>query len=264
MRAILAFTGSPMAGEKISYDGKETSEGMALEGHVALITGATGGLGEVVTRTFLSHGATVVVSYRSPDSWGRLVQGFGPVRTRLHGVQADLLSADSIRRAVAEALKVAGHIDSLVNLVGGFAGGQPVAEADEETWHRMLGLNLTSAFLISRAVLPHMLGRNRGRIVHVSSRAAVEPFPKAAAYIASKAGVIALTRAIAAEVSGSGVTANVILPGTMDTPANRRNMPRADFSKWVRPQSLANAILFLVSEEAGEVNGAQLPVFGAA
>ena len=236
---------------------------MALEGHVALITGATGGLGKAVTEAFLTHGATVVVSYRSPDSFGHLVQGLGPIGSRLRGVQADLSSAESIRQAVAETLQITDHVDSLVNLVGGFAGGQPVAATDEETWHRMLGLNLTSAFLISRAVLPHMLQRNKGRIVHVSSRAAVEPFPKAAAYIASKAGVIALTRAIAAEVAGSGVTANVILPGTIDTPANRKSMPKADFSKWVRPQSVANAILFLVSEEAGEINGARLPVFGA-
>lgn len=236
---------------------------MSLEGHVAFLTGATGALGHAVTGRFLSKGATVIASYRTAESFQQLVQQLGPgVGAQLSGVEADLTNSESIRQAVAEVLRRAGRIDSLVNLVGGYAGGQPVPQTDEALWDHMLRLNLTSAFLLTRTVLPHMLAKRRGRIVHISSRAAVEPFAGAAAYIASKAGLIALTRAVAAEVSGSGVTANVVLPGTMDTPANRASMLRADFSQWVPPQSVAQAILFLVSDEAGGINGAQVPVFG--
>ena len=237
---------------------------MTLKEHVALIPGATGAVGKAVTQAFLFHGATVVAPFLSAGSFQELASRVGEAGERPLGIQTDLLKPQSIQYAVGEALNKTGRIDSLVNLVGGFVGGQPVAQTDDEIWNQMLALNLTSAFLVTRAVLPHMLERGRGSIVHISSRAAVEPFPAASAYIASKAGLIAFTRALASEVAGTGVTANVIVPGTLDTPANRRNMPRADFSKWVPPEALAHAILFLVSEGAQQINGAQVPVYGAA
>ncbi|MBI3698084.1 MAG: SDR family oxidoreductase [Acidobacteria bacterium] len=156
-----------------------------------------------------------------------------------------------------------GRIDALVNLVGGYTGGPPLHQIEDATWNRMLELNLTSAFVLSRAVLPHLLERRSGRIIHTASRGAVEPFAGGAAYIVAKAGVVVLTRSIAAEVAGTGVTANVLLPGTIDTAANRAGAPGADYSKWVRPAALAETILFLISDAAREINGAAIPVYGS-
>lgn len=226
---------------------------MPLDNQVVLLTGATGGLGRTVTERILLAGARVVSTYHreAPSPADRLL-----------AVPADITDSASITQAVEAALDRAGRIDALVNLVGGYTGGPLVHQTDEATWNRMLELNLTSAFLISRAVLPHMLQRGSGRIVHTASRGAVEPFSGGAAYIVSKAGVAALTRAIAAEVAGAGITANVILPGTIDTPANRAAMPGADYSKWVRPLALAETILFLLSDAAREINGALIPVYG--
>ncbi|MBI4465191.1 MAG: SDR family oxidoreductase [Acidobacteria bacterium] len=235
---------------------------MSLENHVAFMPGATGGLGRAVTQAFLSQGATVVVPLHTPAAFQQLVERAGAAAERLVGIQADLTNPASAQQAVEAALHKAGRIDSLVNLVGGYAGGKSVAETEDKVWNRMLALNLSSAFWLSRAVLPHMLERNQGRILHIASRAAVEPFASACAYIASKAGLVALTRAIAVEVAGRGITANVILPGTLDTAANRQSMPKADFSEWVRPESLAHTILFLVSDQAQEINGALIPVYG--
>jgi NAD(P)-dependent dehydrogenase (short-subunit alcohol dehydrogenase family) len=186
-----------------------------------------------------------------------------PAAERLEAIQADVTDAASVARAVETAVARAGRIDALVNLVGAWAGGPLVHETDDATWRRMLDVNLNSAFLLSRAVLPHLLRQGAGRLVHVGSRAAVEPFPGGVAYIVAKAGVVALTRAIATEVAGRGITANVILPGTIDTATNRAANPTADYRQWVRPEALAETILFLLSDAAREINGAVIPVYGS-
>ena len=124
----------------------------------------------------------------------------------------------------------------------------------------MMGMNLTSAFLLSQAVLPSMLQRRQGRIVHVAAQAALKPFPGAAAYIVSKAGLVGLIRTLSSELDGSGVTVNAVLPSTIDTPANRKAMPAADPSKWARPESIAEALKFLASDAASQINGALLPI----
>lgn len=225
-----------------------------MNNQVVILTGATGGLGRTVTERLLSAGARVFAPYTREAP---------ATADRLQGVQADLSTDEGAKRAVEKALAWGGRIDALVNLVGGYAGGPLVHETDDAAWNRMLDLNLGCAFLLSRAVLPHLLAQHSGRIVHIGSRAAAEPFPGAAGYIVSKAAVVALTRAIATEVAGSGITANVILPGTIDTPANRAASPGADFSKWVRPSALADTILFLLSDSAREINGAAIPVYGS-
>jgi NAD(P)-dependent dehydrogenase (short-subunit alcohol dehydrogenase family) len=221
---------------------------------VILLTGATGGLGRTVTDRLLHAGARVCATYHREAP---------PAAERLEAIQADVTDAASVARAVETAVARAGRIDALVNLVGGWSGGPLVHETDDATWRRMLDLNLNSAFLLSRAVLPHLLRQGAGRLVHVGSRAAADPFPGGAAYIVAKAGVVALTRAIATEVAGRGITANVILPGTIDTPANRAANPTADYRPWVRPEALAETILFLLSDAAREINGAVIPVYGS-
>ena len=222
---------------------------MGLEDKVVLITGGSGALGQTVVPAFLSAGARVISGDLNPL----------PVQPGVMAVKADVSDHADVQRLVNEAIRTSGRIDALVNLVGGFADGR-VLETDMPTWQRMLTMNLTSAFLLSKSVLPHMLERRMGRIVHVAARAALEPFPGAAAYIVSKSGLVALIRALSIELSGLGVTINGVLPSTIDTPGNRRAMPDADLSKWARPESIAQTLIFLASDEAIQINGALIPI----
>jgi NAD(P)-dependent dehydrogenase (short-subunit alcohol dehydrogenase family) len=224
---------------------------------VILITGATGGLGDPVTKMFLDAGAMVAGVWSTSKPLDLQA-------SRFMGVQADLTTAAGARSAVEQVLKEAKRIDGLLHLLGGFAGGKPVAETDDETWDRMMRLNLNAAFYTMRAVLPHMLKARQGRIVAIGSRTGVEPVAALSAYGASKAGLIALVRTIAAEVKDAGITANVVLPSVIDTPANRQAFPNADFSKWVKPEAIANLLLWLASDAAADVNGAVIPIYGRA
>jgi NAD(P)-dependent dehydrogenase (short-subunit alcohol dehydrogenase family) len=174
-------------------------------------------------------------------------------------LKADLTDQTQVRNLVDEVIRTSGRLDALINLVGGFATGR-VVETDVSLWQRMLSMNLTSAFLLSQAVLASMLQRREGRIVHVAARAALEPFAGAAAYIVSKTGVIGLIRTLSSELEGSGVTVNAVLPSTIDTPANRRAMPAADRSRWARPDSIAHTLTFLASDAASQINGAFIPI----
>ncbi len=224
---------------------------------VILVTGASGELGHAVSRIFLEGGATLVAiskSGRSPE----------PDNPRVISLAADLASPSEAAEAVERAGRQAGHIDALIHVAGGFAGGEPVPRTDDATWKSMMDMNLNSAFYTARAALPLLLPTGHGRIVAVGSRTAVEPAAGLSAYGASKAGLVALIRTIALEVKDSGATANVVLPSVIDTPANRRAMPKADHSKWVKPESIARLIAWLASGEAADVNGAAIPIYGRA
>lgn len=223
---------------------------MRLNKKVVLITGGNGASGQTVVPAFVQAGARVISAVRrsSPS------QAEGWVE-----IEVDVTDEEDVQRLVGEVIRKEGRIDALINLVGGFALGR-VIETDASLWQRMLTLNLTSAFLLSKMVMPSMLERRSGRIVHVAARAVLEPFPGAAAYIVSKSGLVALIRVLAMELTGSGVTVNGILPATIDTPTNRRSMPDADPSKWVRPESLDQALIFLVSDEADQISGAVMPI----
>lgn len=157
-----------------------------------------------------------------------------------------------------------GPIDALVHLLGGFGGGQSIAETTDKTWDGMMTLNLRAAFCALRAVLKPMTAAKYGRIVAVGSRAAVEPAPNYAAYAVSKAGLIALVKNVAAENKEMGITANALLPSTIDTPLNRKAMPASDFSRWVSPESIAKTLVWLASKESGDVSGAVIPIYGRA
>src|ERR1035441_6139570 len=209
-----------------------------------LITGANGGLGSAVVEAFLATDATV---YGADLAWKHQPHS----NARFHPIEANLLEAPECDRVA----KLADPVDALLHLVGGFGGGQPVAETPDETWDKMLGLNLRSAYTIFRAVLPGMLKAGKGRIVAVGARAAIEPIANFAAYSVSKAALVAL------EVKDSGITANAVLPSVIDTPANRAAMPAADASKWVTPESIAGLLVWLVSDAARDVNGAALPIY---
>ena len=221
-----------------------------LDNKVVMIAGGTGGLGQTVTSAFSKLGATVVVvSSKLPH----------PLPAGVQGVTADVTKEDDVQRLVAEVKHKTNRIDCFINLVGGFALGRLV-ETNAADWTKMLTLNLTAAFLLSRAVLPLMIEQGAGRIIHIGARAAVDPFPGAGAYIVSKSGLVALIKVLALELAGSGVTINGVLPTVIDTPANRKNMPSADYSQWVTPESIAKLLVFLASEEASAVNGALIPI----
>lgn len=179
-------------------------------------------------------------------------------------VQTDVTDATSVEAARRRVESTLGPVDVLVHLVGAWKGGEPVHDHSVETWDRMISLNLRSAFVCCRAVLPSMLERGWGRIVLVSSRTAREKRSGQVGYAVAKAGVSVLAETIAEETRGTSVTANVIAPSTLDTPANRRAMPDGDASRWVTPEDVAASIAYLASEPAGQLRGAWLPVYGSA
>jgi NAD(P)-dependent dehydrogenase (short-subunit alcohol dehydrogenase family) len=221
--------------------------------HVAAITGVSGSLGEFVKQAFLAAGAKVVgISRSSSSSSGDFTE-----------ISADLTSADSAIAAMKAAHAINGRLDSLIHLVGGFAGGPEIADETPATFDAMFDVNVRSAFYAIRAVTPLMRAAGQGRMVLVASRAAVEPSPHAALYGASKAALIALTRSVAAENRKHRITANVVMPGTMDMPKNREAMPGADYSKWVQPSQVADVIVFLASRAADSISGAAIPIFGS-
>jgi NAD(P)-dependent dehydrogenase (short-subunit alcohol dehydrogenase family) len=231
-----------------------------MSDRVVLITGGTGALGAAVALAVLEAGATAIVTYRDARDRDTMTERAPTTaRERLHALRADVTDGERVRRLVEDAMARHRRVDALVNAVGGFAGGDLLA-TDERAWDAMLTLNLRSAYLCCRAALPGMLATRRGRIVNVASRSVVPPAGGFIAYTVAKAGVIALTQALAHEVRGRGVTVNAVLPSTMDTEANRRAMPSADRSGWVAPESVARAIMFLVSDGAADVPGTLLAV----
>jgi NAD(P)-dependent dehydrogenase (short-subunit alcohol dehydrogenase family) len=235
---------------------------MNFANRIVLLTGGTGALGAVVTQAFLQHGAHVTTTYHGARSFEELQATLGEEKARLIGVSTDVTKEAGVRALVEQTINKFGRIDALINLVGGYAGGVHLVDTSEADWERMLTLNLKSTFLSCKAVLPHMLKRNYGRIVNTSSRGAVEVGPGAAAYSVSKAGVLTLTRCLAQEVKGHNLTANVVLPGLIDTPQNRQSIPGSDYSEWISPASIAHLMLYLASEEAGAINGAAVPIYG--
>lgn len=226
-----------------------------MKGKVVLVTGANGGLGNSVTQAFLDAGATVAGLSRKIEQSEFKSPAF-------MAISAEISSGDSANKAVESVISRFGKLDVVVHTVGGFAGGQSIAQTDDATFQRMFDMNLNSAFYLVRAAIPHVRKSTAGRIIAIGSRAAVDPGPGVGAYSASKAALVSLIRTIAAENKDAGVTANVILPGTMDTPANRKAMPNADFSKWVQTANAASLILWLASDAAKDVNGAVLPIYG--
>lgn len=226
-----------------------------MKDKIVLVTGANGGLGTFVTQAFLDAGATVIGSARKIQQ----SEFSHPNFTALPG---DISSLSNARALMDEVVARFHRLDVLAHTVGGFAGGQPVADTNDAIFQRMFDVNVSSLFYILRAALPPLRKSGSGRIIAIGSRAALEPGAGVGAYSASKAAMLSLMRTVALENQDAGITANVILPGTMDTPANRAAMPAADFSKWVQPSHVASLVLWLASDAAKEVNGAAIPVYG--
>jgi NAD(P)-dependent dehydrogenase (short-subunit alcohol dehydrogenase family) len=231
---------------------------MPLTDRVVLVTGATGGVGPAVARALVAEGAHVVLVSRREEAACELAREL----VEAHGFGADLTDEAAVADLLGRVLAEVGRIDALVHVTGGYAGGTSVAETATADWERMLSLNLRSAFLTIRAVLPGMLERRQGRIVTIGSRAAFEEGAGMAAYAVAKAALHKLTEAVAAEVRASGIQVNAVALSTVDTPANRKAMPRAKHETWVKPEQVGRAIVFLL--EAEGVTGAVLKVYGRA
>jgi len=229
---------------------------------VVLVAGPSGNLGQAVVRAFFVQGANLVLLDRAPDRLPIHFPELAASPDHLLLGSVDAADAESVERAVQSTLERFGRIDVLANAVGGYRAGLPVHETPLDTWDFMLNLNARTAFVLSRAVVPHMLAQGSGKIVHVAARAALAGSAKAAAYSASKAATVRLVESMAAELRRSNVNVNCVLPGTIDTPQNRQDMPKADHSRWVPPEAIAGVILFLASDAAWPVNGAAVPVYG--
>jgi NAD(P)-dependent dehydrogenase (short-subunit alcohol dehydrogenase family) len=226
-----------------------------LTNQVVLITGAKGGLGTKVTEEFLANGALVVGSARD------IADADFP-NPRFAGIAADLSEAQTAQKLADVVIQRFRKIDVLVHVVGGFAGGQPIPGTDDTTWDRMISVNLKAGVNILRAVIPYMRQAGRGRIIAIGSRNAAEPAANLSAYNASKAALVSLVQTAALENKDLGITANVILPSTMNTDANRKENPGVDPSKWVQPDSVAALAAYLASPAGAPITGAAIPVYG--
>lgn len=227
-----------------------------MKNAVVLVTGANGGLGTYVTQAFLDAGATVVGTSRK-------IQQSDFKHSNFTAMPAEISTFEGAKVLVDQVTARLGKLDVVAHTVGGFAGGQSIAETDDAIFQRMFDLNLNSTFYLLRAAIPVLRKTGNGRIVAIGSRAALEPGAGVGAYSASKAAMVSLVRTIALENKDAGLTANVILPGTMDTPANRKAMPGADVTKWVQPATIASLIVWLAGEAGKSVNGAVIPVYGS-
>ncbi len=227
-----------------------------MKNRVAVVTGANGGLGTLVTQALLDAGATVA-------GVSRKIQQSDFNHPAFTAFPAELSTAAGASSMVESVMRRFGRIDVLAHTVGGFAGGKSIADTDDATFQRMFDLNLNSTFYLLRAAIPAMRKTGNGRIIAIGSRAALEPGAGVGAYSASKAAMVSLIKTVALENKDAGLTANVILPGTIDTPANRKAMPNADFAKWVQPASIASLIVWLAGEAGKDVNGAVIPVYGS-
>jgi NAD(P)-dependent dehydrogenase (short-subunit alcohol dehydrogenase family) len=229
---------------------------------IVMVSGASGNLGQAVARAFHAAGASLVLLDHKADQLPQLFPNLAGSPEHLLLGSVDATAAGSVERAVHVALDRFGCIDVLANTVGGYRAGTPVHETSLETWDFMLNLNARTAFVLSQAVVPVMLRQSSGRIIHVAARAALAGSAKAAAYSISKSAIVRLVESMAAELRQDNINVNCVLPGTIDTPQNRQSMPKADHSRWVPPEAIADVMLFLASYEARAVNGAAVPVYG--
>ena len=229
-----------------------------MQDKVVIVTGAFGALGRVVAATLATRGARLGLIDAAQAVPGALAEEFA-AHLLMPGI--DLASLDATRAMVAQVVARFGALDAVVNIAGGFRW-ETVDDGDPATWDALFTMNLKTALHVCKASLPHLLDRPGARIVNIGTGAAAKAAAGMGAYAASKAGVLRLTEALAEETRDRGLTVNAVLPSIIDTPANRRDMPQADFSRWVAPQALADVIAFLLSDAARAITGAGIPVMG--
>ncbi len=231
-------------------------------GKVVLVAGGTGGLGRAVSLAFLEAGARATVTYRRREEFETLKNLAAADGARLEGFDTDVTDEAAVTALVDGIVARHGRLDVLVNTVGGYAGGVKLWELDTKVFEQMLDLNLRSGYALARAAVHVMLKQGSGAIVNVAAKAAIDHGAGASAYAASKAAAVAMMDCLAEDLKGTGVRANSILPSIIDTEANRKAMPGADFAKWPKAEDIARVILFLCGDEAKVIHGAAVPVFG--
>lgn len=230
-------------------------------GKVALITGGTGGLGRAVSLAFLHEGASVIATYIKEDEAEALRDAVGG-SAHLELLPLDATNEAACRNLVDGITARHGHLDCLVNTIGGYAGGKSLWEMDAKTWQLMLALNLNAGYALARAAVPAMLKQRSGAIVNIAAKAAFDHAAGASAYAASKSAALALFDCLAQDLKGTGVRVNSVLPSIIDTEPNRKAMPDADYSRWPKPEEIARVILFLCSRNAAVIHGGAIPVYG--
>jgi len=233
-----------------------------FDGKVVLVAGGTGGLGHAVSLGFLKENAAVAVTYRKQEELDALKIAARTNGSRLEGHAVDVTDEAAVRQLVEKIVAKYRRLDAMVNTVGGYAGSTKLWELETKVFDKMLALNLRAGYALSRAAVRAMLKEGHGAIVNVAAKAAFDHAAGAAAYAASKAAAVAMLDSLAAETKGSGVRVNTILPSIIDTEANRKAMPKADFAKWPKPADIARVILFLCSDDARVIHGAAIPVYG--
>lgn len=238
-----------------------------MAGSVVLVAGGTGGLGRAVSLAFVEAGARVIVTFQRPGDLDELKKAASAKLVEAEGASLEGFRVDVTDEAAVVALIEGiavrhGRLDVLVNAVGAYAGGIKFWEMETKVFERMVELNLRAGFVMARAAARVMVKQGSGAIVNVAAKAAVDHGAGAAAYAASKAAAVAMIDSLAADLKGSGVRANSILPSIIDTAANRKAMPGADFAKWPKPEEIARVILFLCADGARLISGAAVPVYG--
>lgn len=229
---------------------------------VILVTGAAGNLGSAVAYRFDRAGARLALFDRNPDRLEEVIGALIKSSNHLLDGSVDLTDQDSVGKAVKQVVDHYGRIDVLVNTAGGYRAGTPVHETSMELWDFMLNLNARTAFITCRAVVPFMIQAGSGAIINIGARPGLKGVANAAAYGASKSALIRLTESLSAELKSQGINVNCILPGTIDTKENRISMPDANHDRWVKPEAIADVILFLASDAARAIHGASIPVYG--
>lgn len=224
-------------------------------GKVVVVTGGTGQVGRIVAQAYVAAGATVIAADRMAPANADETQN-----PAFH--QIDVLSEESVKNFFEELTQQHGPIYALVNTIGGYHAGEPVTEMNLSDFEGQFNLNVKTAFLLTKYAVATMTKTGGGKIVHFSSRAAVEKGVKAYAYSASKQAVVRLVESVAAETADQNININAVMPSLMDTPTNRKSMPNADFSKWPTPEQISKVLLFLTSSDAELINGAAIPVYG--
>jgi NAD(P)-dependent dehydrogenase (short-subunit alcohol dehydrogenase family) len=268
--AAIYYASQQLAELSCSYPGRGSSlsrnlrreVGMQQNSKVVLVAGGTGGLGRAVSLAFLEENCKVAVTYQVPDEWSALQSAAGANKLRLEGFEVDVMDEDAVRELIDDLVTRHTRLDVLVNTVGAYAGGVKLWDLDPHVLEKMLALNLRSGFVLTRAAVPVMLKQASGAIVNVAAKAAFDHASGAAAYAASKAASVALMDSLSADLKGTGVRVNSILPSIIDTEANRKAMPGSNFAKWPKPEGIARVILFLCSDDARVVHGAAIPVYG--
>ncbi len=249
------------SGKEFNNPRSVNAEGQFSE-KIVLVAGGTGGLGQAVSLAFIARSAKVIVTYRHEQEFLALKQKAGQDASSLEGFAVDVTDESATQKMIADILAKCGRLDVLVNAVGAYAGGTPLWQVDPKIFEQMLSLNLRSGFVLARAVVPAMLKQGSGVFVNVASRAAFVHDRASAAYAASKAAAVAMIDSLAADLHGTGIRVNSILPSIIDTEANRKAMPGADFSKWPKPEDIAKVIVFLCSDDATLIHGAAIPIYG--